>query len=100
MQRKRETGKGESSRGARTPTGLPRPPGSHLSQQGLQPPAEGSILPPELLVVGQHGLQPGFQPLQVLFLLPAGLAGRLPVLDHPLLPLQQLGLGTRGSEGE
>ena len=75
MQRKREAREGESSQGARTPTGLPRPPGSHLSQQGLQPPAEGSILPPELLVVGQHGLQPGFQSLQVLFLLPAGLAG-------------------------
>lgn len=66
----------------------------HLSQQALQPPPEGSVLPAQLLVVGQHGLQPGLQPLQVLLLLPPGLARGLPVLDHPLLPLQQLRLGT------
>lgn len=77
---------------------------AHLSQQGLQPPPEGSVLPAELLVVSQHGLQPSLQPLQILFLLPPGLAGRLPVLDHSLLPLQQLCLGYRegqmGRRGE
>lgn len=81
----------------------PTAPQADLGQQGLQPPPEGSVLPAQLLVVGQHGLQPRLQPLQVLLLLPPGLAGRLPVLDHPLLPLQQLCLGTRGhgvSRGE
>lgn len=68
---------------------------SYFGQQGLQPPPEGSILPAELLVVGQHSLQPSLQPLQILLLLPPGLAGRLPVLDHSLLPLQQLCLGYR-----
>lgn len=63
---------------------------SHLSQQDLQSPPEGSILPAQLLVVCQHRLQPSFQTLQVLFLLPPGLASGLPVLDHSLLPLQQL----------
>lgn len=66
---------------------------SYFGQQGLQSPPEGSILPAELLVVGQHGLQPSLQPLQILLLLPPGLAGGLPVLDHSLLPLQQLCLG-------
>lgn len=68
---------------------------SYFGQQGLQPPPEGSILPAELLVVGQHSLQPSLQPLQILLLLLPGLAGRLPVLDHSLLPLQQLCLGYR-----
>lgn len=74
--------------------------GLHLGQQGLQPPAEGSILAAQLLVVGQRGPQPGLQPLQVLLLLPPRLAGRLPVLDHSLLPLQQLCLGTQMGQKE
>lgn len=76
----------------------PRIVQANLGQQGLQPPPEGSVLPAQMLVVGQHGLQPGLQALQVLLLLAAGLAGRLPVLDHPLLPLQQLGLHQPGRE--
>lgn len=76
----------------------PRATQANLCQQGLQPPPEGSILPAQLLVVCQHSLQPGLQPLQILLLLPAGLAGRLSVLDHALLPLQQLCLVPARSE--
>lgn len=70
--------------------GVPRTGQSYLGQQSFEPPPEGSILPAELLVVGQHRLQPRLQPLQIFLLLPPGLTGRFPVLDHSLLPLQQL----------
>lgn len=87
--RQRKTG-GECGLGPAFPALSPRVAQADLCQQGLQPPPEGSVLPAQLLVVGQHSLQPGLQALQVLFLLAAGLAGRLSILDHPLLPLQQL----------
>lgn len=50
------------------------------------------VLPPEPLVLLLGLPQLGLQVLQILLLLLSGLAGGLPVLYHPLLPLQHLHL--------
>lgn len=57
------------------------------------------VLPPETLVLLLGLPELGLQVLQVLLLLLPRLAGRLPVLYHPLLPLQHLHLHQVGEGG-